>query len=166
MEIKDIRQLIKLVENADITELEIKEEGREIKISKNNKHGSETIVMGGGGMYPYHAPAIHHGPPMTAQPGGTVSPGDSSASPIEKPSANQLEIRSPMVGTFYRSPAPDADPYTEIGQRVEVGQTLCIIEAMKLMNEIESEYAGKVVKIMVENAQPVEYNQVLFLIET
>jgi acetyl-CoA carboxylase biotin carboxyl carrier protein len=70
-----------------------------------------------------------------------------------------------MVGTFYRAPAPDADPYVEVGQNVTIGQTLCIIEAMKLMNEIESEYEGKIAKILVENAQPVEYNQILFLIE-
>ena len=70
-----------------------------------------------------------------------------------------------MVGTFYRAPSPDADPYVEVGDHVEPGQTLCIIEAMKLMNEIQSEVRGRVVKILVENAQPVEYNQVLFLIE-
>jgi len=166
MEIKDIRQLIKLVENADITELEIKEEGREIKISKNNKHGSETILMSGGAMLPYQLPAGQHMPPTAHQPPGMAHSAESGASTAEQVNANQLEVRSPMVGTFYRSPAPDADPYIEVGQRVDVGQTLCIIEAMKLMNEIESEYAGTVVKIMVENAQPVEYNQVLFLIET
>jgi len=166
MEIKDIRQLIKLVENADITELEIKEEGREIKISKNNKHGSETILMSGGTMLPYQMPPAQHIPHMPPQTDGTSNSGEPAASTVEQKTANQMEVRSPMVGTFYRSPAPDADPYTEVGQRIEVGQTLCIIEAMKLMNEIESEYTGKVIKILVENAQPVEYNQVLFLIET
>ena len=70
-----------------------------------------------------------------------------------------------MVGTYYSSPSPDADPYVEVGQTVKVGQTTCIIEAMKLMNEIESEFSGKIAKILVENAQPVEYNQTLFLIE-
>ncbi|HQV31530.1 MAG TPA: acetyl-CoA carboxylase biotin carboxyl carrier protein, partial [Calditrichia bacterium] len=75
------------------------------------------------------------------------------------------EVRSPMVGTFYRSPSPDADPYVEVGDTVSTGNPLCIIEAMKLMNEIESEFSGKIAKILVENGQPVEYNQVLFLIE-
>lgn len=164
MEIKDIRQLIKLFENADISELEIKEEGREIRMSKNNKHGSDTIVMSGGTMLPYHASAAHPGSPMLSHPTVTAHQGEAAAV-SEKPPANQMEICSPMVGTFYRSPAPDADPYTEVGQMVQVGQTLCIIEAMKLMNEIESEYTGKVIKILVENAQPVEYNQVLFLIQ-
>jgi acetyl-CoA carboxylase biotin carboxyl carrier protein len=76
-----------------------------------------------------------------------------------------LVVTSPMVGTFYRAPAPDADPYIEVGDPVTVGQTVCIVEAMKLMNEIESEVKGRVVKILVENAQPVEYGQKLFLIE-
>jgi acetyl-CoA carboxylase biotin carboxyl carrier protein len=83
----------------------------------------------------------------------------------EAAGSNLTEVRSPMVGTFYRSPSPDADPYIEVGQSINVGQTMCIIEAMKLMNEIESEYSGKITKILVENAQPVEYNQPLFLIE-
>jgi acetyl-CoA carboxylase biotin carboxyl carrier protein len=78
---------------------------------------------------------------------------------------NLAAITSPMVGTFYRAPAPDADPYVESGDLVEVGQTVCIIEAMKLMNEIESEHRGRVVKVLVENAQPVEFGQKLFLIE-
>ncbi|MEJ2049825.1 MAG: acetyl-CoA carboxylase biotin carboxyl carrier protein, partial [Calditrichota bacterium] len=85
--------------------------------------------------------------------------------PAEEYDANAEKVISPMVGTFYRSPAPDADPYVEVGDMVKVGQTLCIIEAMKLMNEIQSEVSGRVKKILVENAQPVEYNQVLFLIE-
>ena len=76
-----------------------------------------------------------------------------------------MAIASPMVGTFYRAPAPDADPYVEVGDRVEVGQTVCIVEAMKLMNEIEAETRGRVVKILVENAQPVEFGQKLFLVQ-
>jgi acetyl-CoA carboxylase biotin carboxyl carrier protein len=88
-----------------------------------------------------------------------------SEKPAEEADANAEKVISPMVGTFYRSPAPDADPYVEVGDVVKVGQTLCIIEAMKLMNEIQSEVSGRVKKILVENAQPVEYNQVLFLIE-
>ncbi len=76
-----------------------------------------------------------------------------------------IEVRSPIVGTFYRAPSPNADPYVSVGQQVSKGNILCIIEAMKLMNEIECEYEGKITKILVENAQPVEYNQVLFLVE-
>jgi acetyl-CoA carboxylase biotin carboxyl carrier protein len=110
-------------------------------------------------------------PPAVAPaplPGQQVSESlsvEASAVSAETSGSEFLEVRSPMVGTFYRSPAPDADAYVEVGQNITVGQTLCIIEAMKLMNEIESEFAGKIAKIIVENAQPVEYNQVLFLIE-
>ena len=113
----------------------------------------------------------YQGPPVTTTGVATPpairesTPADSVPVQAETATNNYTEVRSPMVGTFYRSPAPDAEPYVEIGKNVEEGQTLCIIEAMKLMNEIESDYSGKVIKIMVENAQPVEYNQVLFLLE-
>ncbi len=161
MELKEIRQLIKIVENADIGELEIVEEGRKLRISKNSRHHA---IAQPAPAHTYHTP-----PPA----GSTIMPTEIVPTRIEEkitvaaesPANNFLEIRSPMVGTFYRAPSPDADPYIEAGQKVEVGQTLCIIEAMKLMNEIESEYTGKIAKILVENAQPVEYNQVLFLIE-
>ena len=88
-----------------------------------------------------------------------------TSKPAEPKSDNLFEVKSPMVGTFYRSPSPDADAYVSVGNDVSPGTVLCIIEAMKLMNEIESEISGKIVKILVENAQPVEYNQPLFLIE-
>ena len=97
---------------------------------------------------------------MAAAPAATPA-----AKPEDAVPDNVVEVHSPMVGTFYRAPSPDADPYVEVGQSVSVGQTLCIVEAMKLMNEIEAEISGKIVKILVENAQPVEYNQPLFLIE-
>ena len=162
MEIKEIRQLIKLVESADITEIEIVEEGKKLRISKNSKHSAEAVFMN---------PAYQPQPPPMAPPTlpvqGLPEPtsADTTSAPAETAASEYHEVRSPMVGTFYRSPAPDADAYVEVGQNVTVGQTLCIIEAMKLMNEIESEYGGKIAKILVENAQPVEYNQVLFLIE-
>jgi acetyl-CoA carboxylase biotin carboxyl carrier protein len=98
-------------------------------------------------------------PAAAAPAGGAPSPAGAGAT------GNQVAITSPMVGTFYRAPAPDADPYVEVGDQVTVGQTVCIVEAMKLMNEIESEVKGRVVKILVENAQPVEYGQKLFLVE-
>jgi len=98
-----------------------------------------------------------------AVPTGVLSPAAAEEAP---PSANVYEVRSPMVGTFYRAPSPDAESYVEVGDSVSIGQTMCIVEAMKLMNEIESETSGKIVKILVENAQPVEYNQTLFLVET
>lgn len=167
MEIKEIRQLIKLVESANISEIEIEEEGKKVRISKNSQHTAESIVMNPASMmsYPQQTPALVP-PPVGHDVPVPASADEVSAPASTEPAAGEFhEVRSPMVGTFYRSPAPDADSYVEVGHSITVGQTLCIIEAMKLMNEIESEYAGKIAKILVENAQPVEYNQVLFLIE-
>ena len=166
MEIKEIRQLIKLVESANISEIEIEEEGRKLRISKNSKHEAETVVMNPTPMfsYPTQPPAMTQ-PSLPAQETTAPASPEITAAPSEAPAGEFQEVRSPMVGTFYRSPAPDADPYVEVGQNISVGQTLCIIEAMKLMNEIESDFTGKISKILVENAQPVEYNQVLFLLE-
>jgi acetyl-CoA carboxylase biotin carboxyl carrier protein len=158
MDIREIRQLIKIVESSSINEFEIEEEGTKLRISKNNPN--ENIVS-----YVPQAPQaapVAAVPPPAAAP--AVSSGDAPAAK-EEPENNYYEVRSPMVGTFYRAPSPEADPYVEVGSQVSSGQTLCIVEAMKLMNEIESDVSGKIVKIVVENAQPVEYNQVLFLIE-
>jgi len=166
MEIKEIRQLIRLVESANISEIEIEEEGRKIRISKNSNHSTETVFMNPAPMVSYHPQ-----PPAAAPQSQPVQNHTETTTPdvgsamTESVATEYHEVRSPMVGTFYRTPAPDADPYVEVGQNITVGQTLCIIEAMKLMNEIESDFAGKIAKIVVENSQPVEYNQVLFLVE-
>jgi acetyl-CoA carboxylase biotin carboxyl carrier protein len=162
MEIKEIRQLIRLVENAAISEIEIEEEGRKVRISKNSKHFNEVVVTNP--VYHQQNPIVS--PPSLPSHDAQETSTAAKAMELTEPATNEYhEIRSPMVGTFYRSPAPDAEPYIEVGQTIAVGQTLCIIEAMKLMNEIESDFAGKIAKIAVENAQPVEYNQILFLIE-
>jgi len=155
MDLKEIRQLIKIVESADISEFEIEEEGNKIKISKNFSTNSNQ------GTNYYQAMM----PPMqqAAAPLPAAEAGQPAAQAAKKD--NIVEVRSPMVGTFYRSPSPDSDPYVDVGKVVKVGDVLCIVEAMKLMNEIESDAAGKIVEILVENAQPIEYNQVLFLIE-
>jgi len=164
MDLKEVRQLIKIVENADIGELEIVEDGKKLRISKNSKYSNNGFLLNQPQMMSYQpAPTIPSAiPAKEATPAVTenIEAGDSEAA-----ASVYQEIRSPMVGTFYRSPSPDAEPYVEVGQMIELGQTLCIIEAMKLMNEIESEFSGKIVKILVDNAQPVEYNQVLFLVE-
>ena len=161
MDLKDIRQLIKIVENANIGELEIVEDGNKLRISKNNRNSNENII--------YSTPQVQAFPAVGAPvPLNQVAmPTELVPTKTEGESAEEdyLEVKSPMVGTYYSAPSPDADSYVKVGQTVTTGQTLCIIEAMKLMNELESEYSGKVVKIMVENAQPVEYNQTLFLIE-
>ncbi len=161
MELKDIRQLIKIVENANIGELEIVEDGKKLRISKNNRNSNENIIYSTPQVQAYPtvaAPAPLNQVSMPTELVPTKTEGESTE-------GDYLEIKSPMVGTYYSAPSPDADSYVKVGQTVTTGQTMCIIEAMKLMNELESEYTGKVVKIMVENAQPVEYNQTLFLIE-
>ncbi len=160
MDIQQIKQLIKIVEKSEIGEIELVEEGLKIRISKNSRYDTR-LAKNSGMMNPYYPP-----PPVAAPAPAPAAPEPiAEVKEVPPPPANLVEVRSPMVGTFYRSPAPDADPYVEVGTKVSPGSTLCIIEAMKLMNEIESEYAGTVAKILVENGQPVEFNQVLFLIE-
>ncbi len=162
MDIKEIRQLVKMVETSDISEIEIEEEGSKIRITKR-------FASGNGDVHILPA-APQMAAPMAmpaAAPVPAPAPQAAEAAPAAEPAeaSNLIEVRSPMVGTFYRAPSPDSDPYVEVGSSVSVGQTLCIVEAMKLMNEIEAEQAGKIKEILVENAQPVEYNQVLFLLE-
>jgi acetyl-CoA carboxylase biotin carboxyl carrier protein len=148
-ELTELRTLIDLVQSTGIGELEVTTGGRTIRIAAAAGTVPVATVTATGAAAGAAAPATAPaGAPAAAAPG------------------NQTAITSPMVGTFYRAPAPDADPYVEVGDTVTVGQTVCIVEAMKLMNEIESEVKGRVVKILVENSQPVEYGQKLFLVET
>jgi len=148
---KVIRRLIKIVEESNIESLEYKNWAGSIRITKKPANGSNgTGVSANLTTYP-----------AAAASGATPSPFVSAPPPDDK----LVPIKSPMVGTFYRAPAPDAKPYVELGDIVEPGQVVCIIEAMKLMNEIESEVKGKVVKIPAESGKPVEFGQALFLIE-
>jgi acetyl-CoA carboxylase biotin carboxyl carrier protein len=149
-ELAEIRRLIRLVQRTGIGELELSSGGRTVRISAAS--GAPMVVAPGG---PPHPPAT-----IASQPAG-----DAPAAADGQKTEHLVAVTSPMVGTFYRAPAPDADPYVEVGTVVDVGQTICIVEAMKLMNEIESEVRGRVVKILVENAQPVEFGQKLFLLE-
>jgi acetyl-CoA carboxylase biotin carboxyl carrier protein len=146
----EIRQLIRLVQRTGIGELEVSSGDRTVRIAAQSQHPANAGF----------SPAAMAFAPAPERP---AAAGAASSAP--QATENLAIIASPMVGTFYRAPAPDADPYVEVGDLVEMGQTVCIIEAMKLMNEIESECRGRVVKILVENAQPVEFGQKLFLIE-
>ncbi len=153
----EIRRLVKIVEESGIADLEVSRWGRKVKISK---YPSQA-----------HAAPMTHvqipAPPMPApmaQPAPMTTP-TAVAAPTPAPALNVIEIKSPMVGTFYRAPAPDADPYVQNGSAVSKGQVLCIIEAMKLMNEIEADFACRIVEVLVDNGQPVEYNQPLFRVE-
>lgn len=150
-----IRSLIKIVEESDINELEVSSWGRKVCIRKR--------ITGGNGSTPAK-PAINPVPPLPKIDDTDLElTTETSKEPETR--INLVEIKSPMVGTFYRSPAPEARPYVDVGQDIKPGQVLCIIEAMKLMNEIEAETSGKVVEIMVDNAKPVQFGQPLFLIE-
>ena len=154
VDLAEIQRLIELIENSPITEFELEEHDLKIRISKNgSSHGNLQVVQA---AMPQHLAAL---PALTAP-----APAEAAA-PAARPSS-VTDFKSPMVGTFYRAPSPDADPYVRVGDVVEPGRVLCIIEAMKLMNEIESEVRGKIVEILVENAQPVEFGQVIFRIDT
>lgn len=143
---KQITELVRIMREEDLAEVEVRRFFSTIRI---RRPGADTVVAA--------APARGAHEP---------APAIGSAAAREEEEKNLIPIKSPMVGTFYRSPAPDADPYVEANSYIDVGQTVCIVEAMKLMNEIESDVKGRIARILVENAQPVEYGQVLFLVET
>jgi acetyl-CoA carboxylase biotin carboxyl carrier protein len=152
MDLNEIKRLIQLVQKSGIGELEVTEGDRTIRIT-----AAPPAQAGGPVMYAT-------GPAQVAPPPPSA-PAAAPAAPAPSADAHLVAVVSPMVGTFYRAPAPDADPYVELNSQVDLGQTVCIVEAMKLMNEIESEVRGRVVRILVDNGQPVEYGQTLFLVD-
>jgi acetyl-CoA carboxylase biotin carboxyl carrier protein len=178
MTFKEISELLKLINELELTELKLRDGEFELSVRTKRYEKSKretTVVSSQQPVIP--VPAV---PPTVQQqavaqpqaPAGESGPAAPPAAPTEKAAeeglageSNLLEIRSPIVGTFYRSPAPEKPPYVKVGDTVDVGSVVCIVEAMKLFNEIESEIGGKIVKVMVEDAQPVEYDQVLFLVE-
>lgn len=150
MNIKEIKEMINLMNENNLAELEIEKDGMRICLKK-------TV-----------APGADKSAPVIIEQEGISEPG--KAKEAQSPAPSQvspkvIEIKAPMVGTFYRAPSPEAPPFAEVGQVIEPGQVICIIEAMKLMNEIKSEIKGRVAEILVENAEPVEYGQPMFLIE-
>lgn len=149
MNISFLKKLVEIVESSDIDELEVRRWWTKVRITRRHPSGrSNPVVM-----------VENKRSEATTQQVETKQPTE-----VKQVEEKHLEIKSPMVGTFYRAPSPGAKPYVEVGDRVEKGQVVCIIEAMKLMNEIQSEVSGRIVKILVENAQPVEYGQTLFLV--
>lgn len=157
MDIRKVKKLIELIEESDVAEIEIHEGEESVRISR---HGTNPVS--------YFAPPTQGSPyaaeTTTAATAPTVPAAASDPSAADDGPEENL-VRSPMVGTFYRSPSPGSPSFVDEGDRVKVGDTLCIIEAMKILNQIESEKAGTVKQILVENGQPVEYNQILFVIE-
>ncbi len=156
MDLRKLKTLIELVQESGIAELEITEGEERVRISRS--------VPSGQMMMPASAPALMVAAAGSAAPAHTQAPAGSGAAGGEAPAEEGHVVKSPMVGTFYRSPSPGAPSFVDVGQSIAEGQTLCIIEAMKLLNEIESDVAGVVKKVLVENGQPVEYGQPLFLI--
>ncbi len=149
MNIKEIKEMINLMNDNGLVELEIEKDGMRIRLKKSTS-GAEA----------FSGPILVERERLSEGLSKKETPES-----IEKISVKTLEIRAPMVGTFYRAPSPEAPPYVDVGQVVEPGQVICIIEAMKLMNEIKSEIKGKVLEILVDNAEPVEFGQPMFLIE-
>jgi len=150
MNLKEIKEIINLMNEHSLSEIEIEKGEQKIKLKKSSASEGEVVV---------ERPAV-----MQAVPQVPVE----APAPTKEPEAadtNLIEIKAPIVGTFYRSPSPDAAAFVEVGQDIEVGQVVCIIEAMKLMNEIKSEVRGKIVDILAENSDPVEFGQIVFLIE-
>lgn len=160
MDIRKVKKLIELLEESGVSEIEIKEGEESVRISRHPT----------GVVHAYAAPAPYPAPPATsggaaagASPGGTGGGGSAaSAAPVHSPDS---VVTAPMVGTYYAAPAPGAKPFVEIGAEVKPGDVLCIIEAMKMMNQIESDKAGRVVSILVKNGDPVEFGQTLFIIQ-
>lgn len=168
MDLKKLREMLKLVAESDVAEIEIDEDGTKVTI---RRHAPTISVQPSGfypqmGMYP-PAPPAPHAPtaPATPPPVAPVPVPAAEAAPEVVPDKNETTIKAPIVGTYYSSPSPDAEPFVKVGSRVSPGTVLCIIEAMKLMNEIECEESGTVTQILVENTDPVEYDQPLFVIE-
>ncbi len=159
MDLQYIRKVVKIVTDSGIDELEIEQEGQRVRVTRTMGNSQPLIQQ-----YPMAQPAAYPSAPLQQALPSTASLEKSvEASPSDE--SRYHNVVSPIVGTFYRAPAPDAEPYVQVGQSVSKGTPICIIEAMKIMNEIESDASGKVVKILVENGQPVEYNQPLFLID-
>ena len=157
MDVRNIQKLISLLEGSDVAEIEIKEGEDSVRISRLNSGMVMPTVM----QQPQH----FYAPPMAA-----AAPAPAAAAPAAVETASAAlptghVVESPMVGTFYRSSSPGAKPFAEVGQSVKVGDTLCIIEAMKMLNQIQSDKTGVIKAILVENEQPVEFGQPLFIVE-
>jgi acetyl-CoA carboxylase biotin carboxyl carrier protein len=151
VDIRKVKKLIELLEESGMSEIEISEGEESVRISRHPNPGTVSVQT-------IAAPPL----PQAASTGGAQAP---AAAPPAASATRGQQVTAPMVGTFYSGPAPGAKPFVEIGTEVKPGDTLCVIEAMKMMNQIESEVSGKVVSILVENGSPVEFGQALFLIE-
>jgi len=161
MEFKQIQELVKLINKSNISELTVEEGGFKITIKQEHTVAEPHYVT-----MPAPMPVMQSAPvaamPTAAAPVAAAAP---AATPAPAANDKLITIKSPMIGTFYRAPSPDKPAFVNVGDEISTGQVLCIIEAMKLFNEIESEVKGKVVKVLIDEASPVEYDQPLFLVD-
>jgi len=160
MDFKQIQELIKMINKSNIGEVSIEEKGFKLTIKQKEEPVQQIITapMQAQPMATLAAPAA-----SAQAPAATTS--EKPAKPAEAPAGNTVTIKSPMIGTFYRNSSPDKPAFVNVGDEIEPGKIVCIIEAMKLFNEIESEVKGRIIKVLVEDASPVEYDQPLFLVE-
>lgn len=162
MNIKEIQDLIKFVAKAGVTEVEIEQKDFKITIKAAQETERQIVVQAAAPVQQLAAPAPVAMPASVPAAPAAQTP---AAAPAEDENSNLITVKSPMIGTFYRSSGPDKDAFVSVGQSIGKGDTLCIIEAMKLFNEIEAEVSGKIVKVLVDDATPVEYDQPLFLVD-
>lgn len=156
MDLKEVKQIVEMMKRADLTEFEIEEEGFKLRIARGGKGGA-VVTASPASLPPFPAAS------SVAAPVAGATPGNAGAAPKEVDEG--LLIKSPMVGTFYRSPSPESPPFTDVGERVNPDTTVCIIEAMKVMNEIQAEVKGVIAEVLVENGASVEYGQPLFRVK-
>ncbi|HEY4208222.1 MAG TPA: acetyl-CoA carboxylase biotin carboxyl carrier protein [Puia sp.] len=161
MDFKQIQELIKMINKSNIGEVTIEEKGFKLTIKQKEEPVQQLIAAP---LQAQPVAAMAAAAPPVAQPAAASAP-EKAAKAAEAPAGNTVTIKSPMIGTFYRSPSPDKPSFINVGDDIEPGKVVCIIEAMKLFNEIESEVKGRIVKVLVEDASPVEYDQPLFLVE-
>ncbi|MBI3316976.1 MAG: acetyl-CoA carboxylase biotin carboxyl carrier protein [Candidatus Omnitrophica bacterium] len=154
MNIKEIKEILQLMADHDLSEIEVEKDGMKIKLVKGGSNKVTAPEFGGMSMASFQAPSV---PVKELKP-------TSEGGPSKQTSDDMVYVKSPMVGTFYASPAPDQPPYVSVGKKVKEGDVLCIIEAMKLMNEIKAETSGTLAEVLVKNGQPVEFDQTLFKI--
>lgn len=155
IDIEFVQSLIRMLDESSLDNLELRRGGTRIRLSKSP--GGAAVIA--------EVPAARPAGDSVASTPRATAPEEPAPAVPETPSTKLLDIESPMVGTFYRAPSPEADPYVEVGGTVAAGDVLCVIEAMKLMNELECEVAGRIVEICVENAEPVDFGQVLFRVD-
>ncbi|HWB90543.1 MAG TPA: acetyl-CoA carboxylase biotin carboxyl carrier protein [Puia sp.] len=162
MDFKQIQELIKMINKSNIGEVSIEEKGFKLTIKQKEEPAVQQVIAA-----PMHASPVAALPaaPAAAPQPQPAAAAEKAAKTAEAPAGNTVTIKSPMIGTFYRSPSPDKPSFVNVGDEIAPGKVVCIIEAMKLFNEIESEVQGKIVKVLVEDASPVEYDQPLFLVE-